>query len=129
MEYFGIEQEYKYHTPICEKICKKLKPNNYTKITSSNKISIFIRTTYCFYGLNNYVIFKIHITSLYEHDDIILIDVEFTYSSNTLYYWTQINNPTLKLHLKKTDQNKINSHIISINEFIQLNLSKNNLKN
>jgi len=137
MEYYGFilnniskKQENKFHKSIFKEIYNNLNPNNYTKITSSNYIStyMYIKTTYYFYNLNNYLIFKLYITSLYDCDDIILIDIEFTYSYNTLYYWTQFNNSILKLNMKKINHNQIKSHIILINEFIQINLLKNNLK-
>ena len=127
---FAREQEIKYHRPIYNELIKNLKSNIFTKITYSNSVNLFVKTTYNFYDLNNYLIFKLHISSIFDNDKRFFIDVEFSYSSNNFYYWTQLHNPILKLDLINTyNHDKIKHLILLIKNFIQTNLQKNNYLN
>jgi hypothetical protein len=127
---FAREQEIKYHRPIYNEIIKNLKSNIFTKITYSNSVNLFVKTTYNFYDSDNYLIFKLHISSIFDNDKRFFIDVEFSYSSNNFYYWTQLNNPILKLDLiNPYNHDKIKYLILLIKIFIQTNLQKNNYIN
>lgn len=128
LNYFGMQQENNYHRPILYYINDNLNHKIFKKIISRTNFDIFIKTTYSFYDSNNYLIFKLHISNILDDYTNIFVDIEFCYSSNVLYYWTQFNNSTLNLKWIY-DENKKKIAINSINNFIQSNLSKNNYFN
>lgn len=122
---FAVEQELKYHRPIYNEILKNLNPHIYKEVRYSYSIDFFVKSTYRFYDTNNYLIFKLHIYSIYNDNKRFFIDIEFTYSYNSLYYWTQINNPCLKIDWTTFNSQKIKSNLLLINKFINNNLKKN----
>lgn len=122
---FGVQQEIKYHRPIYTYIKNNLNSNIIKKISYETTTNIFIKTTYCFYDFNNYIIFKLHISSILDDDKHIFVDIEFTYSSKTLNYWFQFKNPILNIKWN-SEKSKKEFNLQLIKNFIQSNLVKNN---
>ena len=56
-----------------------------------------------------------------------MINLEFAYSKNVLYYWTQLFNPNIKL-IFGTDVKNNEKNILIIINFIEINMLKNNLQ-
>jgi hypothetical protein len=122
---FAKEEESIYHRPIFNYISSNIDCSIFNKIKFHTRINIFIISTYSFYDSNNYLIFKLHIGNLLGDNNKIFVEIEFTYSSNLIYYWTQLNNPILNLEWNSINHEKDKINIDLINNFIQTNLSKN----
>ena len=126
---FAEEEESIIHRPIFNYISYNIGYDSFNKIKFYTSPNIFVTTTYKFYDSNNYMIFKLHIVNIFGDYKNILVDVEFTYSSNTLLYWSQLNNPILKLNWKYLNPEANIFDVDLIKNFIQTNLLKNNYFN
>lgn len=137
--------ENKYHQPILKQITDYLKINH--KIIHYSKCDLIMSTEYKFYNENNYLIFKLKMQSTYNIPTIIIIDLEFTYSKNVLYYWTQLFNPKLSITWNNYENNEVTiiwkhnknienienienneNNLLKIKNFIEENMFKNNLQ-
>lgn len=115
---------------ICSSILLQLDSKNiYKKVIRKIQFDLTTFVTYNIYDSNNYLIFKIEFGHFLLIDDKIVLGVEFTYSSSTFNYWTQLANEKKNFILKLNESKHfvVNlSKINLINDFINSQLKKHN---